>query len=111
MPRPRNTAIVLAGVNVLQMPPHFAVSAGDVLLFDIGVESVEQHPDIGMADLIAKRHRIVGDIQKISLEAIQRLDRDGHAVLRQHWPQRLVTIHRPLPLVGSPPPAGQIADR
>src|SRR5512132_975961 len=64
-----------------------------------------------MVDLIAQRHSIGGGIEKVSLEAVERLDGDSHVVPRQYRAERLVTLHRPLPFVRRAAPSWQIAHR
>src|SRR4029077_8113671 len=72
-----DAAIVFTGVHVLQMPAHSAVALGDILLFNVGVEGIEEDPDIGMTDLIAQRRGILRGVEEIRLETVERLDRDG----------------------------------
>src|SRR5271166_6837911 len=43
--RSRNAAIVLAGVNVLEVRRDFSECMAEVLLLDVGVERIEQNAD------------------------------------------------------------------
>src|SRR5260370_10977188 len=64
-----------------------------------------------MVDLVTQCHGVGGSIKEVSLEAIEGLDGDSYVVPRQHRTERLVTLHRPLPLIRRTAPSGQIAHR
>src|SRR5690349_15582043 len=93
------------------MARYRAVRLADILLFDVGVEGIEQDPNLRMVDLVTERHRVGGRVEKVSLEAVQGLNGDSDAVPLEHRAKRLVTLHRPFPLIRGAPPPGQIADR
>src|SRR5258708_6049616 len=87
------------------------ISLSDILLFDVGMKRVEQNPDIRVVDLIAQRHGVGSGIEEGSLEAVERLDGNCHVVPRQHRAERLIALHRPLPLVRRTAPSRQISHR
>ena len=54
------------------------------LLLDVRVKRIERDADARIVSHgVAKRDGVGGRIQEIGLEPIQRLDREGHAVLDQ----------------------------
>src|SRR5438477_11547945 len=83
-------------------------AGGHILLFDVGVESVEQRADIGVRDLIAQRFSIGGGVQKKRLETIERFDGERDIVLCKRGPEGLIAFDRPLPLVAGAAASWQI---
>src|SRR6185312_460626 len=106
-----NAAVVFARVDMAEMPRHGANAGGDILLFDVGVEGVEQNADIGVIDFVAKARGIHGRIEEISFEAIQLLDRQRDAIGGERIADRLQTFDRPLPFIAGAASSGEIADR
>ena len=95
----RNAAIVLAGVNVLEVRRDSSKCIAKLLLLDVGMEGIEQNADTRIVNGIAQRHGVFRGIQEIRLEAIQRFDGDLDAVTLEHGSELLITLDRPLPFV------------
>ncbi len=82
-----------------------------VLLFDIGVEGVEQQADRGMVDRVAELHAVCGGVQEVRFETVERLECEGDVVLDERVGDRLVALDRTPPLVRGPAAAGQFSNR
>ena len=83
----------------------------DILLFNIGVESIKQNPDVRITDLFGQCGCIGGRVEEVGFKTVERLDRQGDIVGGQHVAQGLVALHGPFPFVESSPPARQVANR
>jgi hypothetical protein len=93
----RDAAVILAGMNMLKALRSPGVPCGDVLLFDIGVEGIDQQPDAGVVDLIAESCAIRGGVEEVSLEAVQRLNRQRDVILFQGIAERMKAFDGALP--------------
>ena len=81
-----------------------------ILLFDVGVKSIEQDADVWVIHLIAERCGIGGSIQKESLETVEWFDRKRGPISGKSVAQLLQTIDRPLPFIGRAAASRQVAD-
>jgi len=64
-------------VHVTQVLSNGADACGDILLFDVGVEGIEQDADVGVANLIAELNGIGSGVQEVGFEAVEGLDGPG----------------------------------
>src|SRR5580693_8642712 len=96
----RNAAIILAGVNVLEVRPDLSECSSDLLLLDVGMEGVEQNADPRVVNGLAQTDGVFRGIQEVSLEAVQGFDGDLDAVTFEYGSELLITLHRPIPFVG-----------
>ena len=95
---------------MLQMPAKLPECVAQILLFDVGVEGIEQNPDVRIRDFVTESHAIRRGVEEESLETIQRFDPQRDTVLGEHRASRLVPFNRPLPFIRRPAPARQVAD-
>lgn len=55
--------------------------ASEILLFNIGVESVKQNPDIPMPDLLGERSCVSGGIEEVGFKSVERLDGESNMIV------------------------------
>src|SRR6266481_9498752 len=65
MPCSRNAAIVLAGVNVLEVRRDFSKRMPEVLFLDVGMEGIEQNADPRLVKCFAQRYDVFRSIQEV----------------------------------------------
>ena len=76
----RGHAVVVGDVEVGQVVAGVADGLPPVGLLDVHVEDVERDAAVA-ADLLRHRNRLVGAVDEVGLEAVERLDRDADADL------------------------------
>lgn len=91
-------AVVLRRVKVPQVLGGCAQRCELGFVLYVRVERVVQNANVRMTNLSTQAGRVGCGVQKESLEAVQRFNRDGDAGLGECRPQFLVKFHRPVPL-------------
>src|SRR6185312_1905468 len=76
----RGAAVVLAGMEMLQMPTCMSDRLALVFLFDRHMERVEKDADGAAADILSKADRLFRLVHEVGFETVQRLERNGHAL-------------------------------
>src|ERR1700722_11361176 len=111
VPRTRDATIVFTGMNVFEVRPDRTVTRSDILLFDVGMEGVEQNPDIGVANFLCQLGCIRGSVQEKCFEPVQGFDGEGHVVGSKRFSHGLKALDGPLPFIAGSTPPGQITNR
>src|SRR5581483_10168028 len=79
MSRTKATAVVLREVDVPDVPCRTANGLGELLLLDVHVERIRMQRHGRVRYLIEQPGRVVERVQKVRLEAIERLDSERDA--------------------------------
>ena len=103
-------SVVFGDMDVLEMGAGRVECGGDVFLFDVGVEGVEEDPNTRVVDLIAKADSVAGGVQEVSLEAVQGFDGESDAVGVEDGCDGLIRFDGPVPFVVGAAAAGEIAN-
>ena len=90
----RRAAVVLAGVDLQQPVADEPDGVAERLLVDVHVERVEQHADVVRADAVEQLEHLLGGVDEVGLEAVERLDREPDAALGGVVGDRLDALDR-----------------
>ena len=94
----RRHAVVVGDVEVIEPLAGLADRGIHVGILDIEMEGIEADAAIG-ADRFGQRQGLVGAVQDIGLEAVERLDGDAHALLLAVLVAFLDALDEPLPFL------------
>ena len=94
----RRHAVVVGDVEVVEALAGLLDRGIHVGVLDIEMEGVEADAAIGR-DRFGKRQRLVGAVEEIGLEAVERLDGDAHALLLAVVVAFLDALDEPLPFL------------
>src|SRR5215207_1059781 len=102
--------VVVGDVEVDQVVARVADRLGPVRLLDVHVEDVERHAAVA-ADVLGQRDGLVGAVEEVRLEAVERFEPDPHADLLRVRLALLEAVDGPLPLLLGRGHRDDLADR